>query len=110
MDNSSEYTREITPRKPTKEEIADLVKFTIKDCGSGDDAGDTEHYTGLITESSLVAVYDNYSSSDVGRYYDPKIIFILWEGDPSQYEVYVWDRKGEFKRYSNRFACGNCRH
>ena len=74
-------------RKPNQEEITQLVRYLQNLYAYGDDE-DAEH----LTRNAYIAVFDKYITGGPG--YCGKLMMVVWDGCPSQYEVFIWE-KGE---------------
>ncbi|MCZ7545113.1 MAG: hypothetical protein M5R40_17025 [Anaerolineae bacterium] len=81
-------------RKPKKEEREQLVEITARQISDAPNAGDLETARNLVA-GAYIAVFADYATDSPGYY--GKAMAVVWSGDPSFYEVYVW-RNGKIER------------
>lgn len=77
------------PRKPNEVELRQLAQFIAQQSGFSDDPIKNEAEAARIVSSAFIAVFDDYCTGGPGWF--GKLMVMVWDGSPSQYEVYVWE-------------------
>lgn len=73
------------PRKPTEAEKKELIKYHIEDDNWEDETAEP------VVGGAYIAVFDDYVSGGPG--YSGKVMVVVYDGDPSQTETYIWQRE-----------------
>jgi hypothetical protein len=73
-----------TPRKPTTEELQQLIAFDRERFAYGNDEEAAE-----VVDAAFIAVFDDYVTGGPG--WAGKLMMVVYDGSPSQYEVFIWD-------------------
>lgn len=77
-----------TPRLPNAQELEELALFTSSQYGYSSDPVENLEEARHTVECASIAVFDNYVTG--GPCYFGKVMCVIWDGSPSQYEVYTW--------------------
>ena len=78
------------PRKPTEAEKQELLEFVIQQKYTNTPTDEEQQDDADMIENGAIAVFDNYKTDGPG--YAGKIMVVVWSGDPSFTETYIWDR------------------
>lgn len=73
-------------RKPNKQELKELTQYLIKE----------QSYDKENAEDCVVGVFPKYITDCPG--YTGKVMFVVWSGAPSFYEVFIWDINKNIKQ------------
>ena len=78
---------QLTPRVPTTTEKVELIEAVLRRWYRDPDAGVREEVAWLVN-AAAIAVFDDYCTGGPG--YAGKVLVVVWDGGPSQTEVYIW--------------------
>src|SRR3989339_2223325 len=71
-------------RNATQEEINDLIQYSADLCL---DSNVEEAKT--VVENAYICVFEDYSTGGPG--WAGKVMIVLWDGSPEEYEAYNWE-------------------
>ncbi len=80
---------QLQPRVPTDSEKAELVAASLRRWCDDPDPQAREDQT-LLVDAAAIAVFDTYCTGGPG--YVGKVMVVVWDGGPSQAEVYIWNQ------------------
>jgi hypothetical protein len=92
-----------TPRPPNDDELLQLAHWLA-------DNGHEDEGAILVARGAYVAVYDHYMTGGPG--YVGKLMSVVWDGAPSFFDVFTWE-KGVMQRSDREYdekeccRCGN---
>jgi hypothetical protein len=84
------------PRKPSRVELQQLAQFIGQRFGFADDPVENEKEAAWLVEMAYIAVFDDYVTGCPG--YAGTVMTVVWDGSPTQYEVYIWSNSGEIAK------------
>jgi hypothetical protein len=77
------------PRQPNEEELESLTQLTASRYGYSDDPVENKNEARRLVKNAYIAVFDDYTTGGPG--YAGKVMTVVWDGSPSQYDVYTWE-------------------
>lgn len=77
-----------TSRQPNSSELEELAHFNSQKYGYSSDPCENFREAYRLVEQATIAVFDDYVTGDPS--YSGKLMMVVWDGSPSQYEVYTW--------------------
>ncbi len=83
----------MNPRKPTQEEKQELLESVIAEKYLKTPTEEERQDDAGMIENAAISVFDHYITDGPG--YAGKIMVVVWSGDPSFTETYIWDREYE---------------
>jgi len=75
------------PRKPDDGELRQLTQFTARRYGFHSDPIESEKEVRALVDMAYIAVFEHYTTGGPG--FSGKIMLVLWDGSPGQYEAYT---------------------
>lgn len=78
------------PRQPTPEEREQLSKWLATRGLFSNDLLENLNEARWLVEHAYIAVFDDYVTGGPG--FAGKVMSVIWDGGPSQHEVYTWDK------------------
>ena len=82
----------MNPRKPTKQELQELIAYEIQQEEPTEEELEEEKETveGWV-ENAGVSVFDGYNTESPG--YSGKVMVVVWPGSPAMTSTYIWEQK-----------------